>query len=115
MKITDKKNLEHMEGLTNTKSTQKKGQTSKVSDNSSVGKTSSLDELGSAKVELSERAQDMKKIRSAIDATPDVDDAKVAKFKAMIAKGEYKVDAKKVADKMVDEHAKMDLFKPDTE
>ena len=55
------------------------------------------------KVELSSRAQDVRKIKDLANAAPDVD-AKVEKFKRMIADGSYKVDAKAIADKMVDEH-----------
>ena len=58
------------------------------------------------KVELSPRVQDIKKIKEIAKSTPDVDVDKVAKFKQMIAEGKYKVDAKAVADKMVDEHLK---------
>lgn len=57
-----------------------------------------------AKVELSQRVQDIKKIKEIASKTPDVDADKVAKFKQMIAEGSYKVDAKAIADKMVDEH-----------
>lgn len=56
------------------------------------------------KVELSPRAQDIKKIKEAAANAPDVDMNKVEKFKRMIADGTYKVDAKAVADRMVDEH-----------
>lgn len=56
------------------------------------------------KVELSSRAQDVRKIKDLANAAPDVDAAKVEKFKRMIADGSYKVDAKAIADKMVDEH-----------
>jgi negative regulator of flagellin synthesis FlgM len=56
------------------------------------------------KVELSSRAQDVKKIKELATSAPDVDSAKVEKFKRMIADGSYKVDAKAVADRMVDEH-----------
>jgi len=55
------------------------------------------------KVELSPRVQDIKKIKEAAKNAPDVNAEKVAKFKQMIAEGKYKVDAKAVADKMVDE------------
>jgi|GEM_PF-631902 len=55
------------------------------------------------KVELSPRVQDIKKIKETVKNTPDVNTEKVAKFKQMIAEGKYKVDAKAVADKMVDE------------
>ena len=36
-------------------------------------------------------------------AAPDVDKAKVEKFREMIARGEYQVNAKALADKMVDD------------
>lgn len=56
-----------------------------------------------AKVELSPRVQDIKRIKEMAKNAPDVDAEKVAKFKQMIAEGKYKVDAKAVAEKMVDE------------
>lgn len=61
-------------------------------------------DAGASKVDLSSRAQDMKKIKAAAMAAPDVDEAKVAKFQKMIDEGTYKVDAEALADKMVDEH-----------
>lgn len=107
MKVSDKQLPEHMEGVTKTHSAKKRGSVSKagLSEKISAG-----DEIGSAKVKLSDRAQDMKKIREAVDKTPDVDEAKVAKYKSMLAKGEYKVDSKAVADRLVDEHAYNDLL-----
>ena len=57
----------------------------------------------SSKVELSPRAQDAKRIKDIAMSVPDVDEAKVAKFRKMIDEGTYKVDAKAIADKMVDE------------
>lgn len=56
------------------------------------------------KVELSPRVQEIKRIKELAEASPDVDMAKVEKFKKLIAEGKYKVDAKAVADRMVDEH-----------
>jgi negative regulator of flagellin synthesis FlgM len=58
----------------------------------------------SSKVELSPKAQEAKRIKELAMAAPDVDEAKVAKFRKMIDEGNYKVDAKSIADKMVDEH-----------
>ena len=58
----------------------------------------------SSKVEVSSRAQDMKRIKDIATATPDVDEAKVAKFQKMIDEGKYQVNAEAVADKMVDDH-----------
>jgi negative regulator of flagellin synthesis FlgM len=113
MKVTDRPTIENQGAAANsaTGSVQKKD---KVSPKRSE-KISSRDELSSAKVKLSDRAQDMKKIRSAVDAAPDADEAKIAKFKSLIANGDYKVDAKAVADKMVDEHAYNDFFTPSEE
>jgi negative regulator of flagellin synthesis FlgM len=107
MKVTDKTSAEHADGAQKTHSTKRKSHTTSASH---PEKISSSDEMGSAKVKLSDRAQDMKKIRAAVDASPDVDEAKVQKFKSMLAKGEYKVDSKAVADKMVDEHAYNEFF-----
>lgn len=67
-------------------------------------KVSSAQGSQATKVELSSRAQDVKKIKDIATSAPDVDSAKVEKFKQLIAEGKYKVDAKAVADRMVDEH-----------
>ena len=82
-------------------------QTSEVGKNSNVQKnkeavTQSAKDA-SAKVELSPRAQEMKKIKELAVSAPDVDEAKVKKFQELIDKGLYKVDAKSVADRMVDD------------
>lgn len=55
------------------------------------------------KVDVSNRAQEAKKIKELAMAAPDVDTAKVEKFRKLIEDGKYKVDAKAVADKMVDD------------
>lgn len=69
--------------------------------------------IESAKVKLSDKARDIKKIRDAVDSMPDVDEAKVAKYKSLIQQGKYKVDAEKVADKLVDEYAYGDVLSKD--
>lgn len=58
----------------------------------------------SSKVELSPRAQEAKRIKEIAMSTPDVDEAKVAKFRQLIDDGKYNIDAKAIADRMVDEH-----------
>ena len=58
----------------------------------------------SVKVDLSARAQDVQRIKELANATPDVDQAKVEKFRKLIDEGKYKVDSKAVADRLVDEH-----------
>jgi negative regulator of flagellin synthesis FlgM len=57
-----------------------------------------------SKVELSNRAQDMKRIKEVATSAPDIDEAKVAKYQKLIDDGKYEVDAEGLADKMVDEH-----------
>lgn len=77
---------------------------SKTSESTTANSTQS--DSKAAKVELSPRVQDIKRIKEIANKTPDVDAEKVAKFKQMIAEGKYKIDAKAIADKMVDEHLK---------
>lgn len=78
----------------------KKGKSPLASD-----KVSLFDNAGqtSAKVQLSDRAQEAKKIKEIALAAPDVDQAKVEKFRKLIDEGKYVVDSKAVADRMVDE------------
>lgn len=57
----------------------------------------------SSKVNVSERAQDVKKASDIARNAPDIDEAKVAKYQSLIDSGKYTIDSKKVADKMVDE------------
>ena len=84
----------------------KTGEVKKNSKTSESTAASSSSDSKAAKVELSPRVQDIKKIKEIANKTPDVDAEKVAKFKQMIAEGKYKIDAKAIADKMVDEHLK---------
>ncbi len=58
----------------------------------------------STRVELSPKAQEAKRIKELAMAAPDVDAAKVAKFRNLIDEGKYNIDAKAIADRMVDEH-----------
>jgi negative regulator of flagellin synthesis FlgM len=63
--------------------------------------------VGASRVEVSERAQDMKKIKELAMKAPDVDVEKVARLQKLIDQGQYKVDAKAIADRMVDEELQM--------
>lgn len=79
------------------------------SEKSSLLKDIQAGELGeSSRVDVSPRAQEAKRIKELAMAAPDVDMAKVDKFRKLIDDGKYKVDAKAVADKMVDEHLEME-------
>jgi flagellar biosynthesis anti-sigma factor FlgM len=58
---------------------------------------------GSANVNVSERAQMMQKAKD-IASADTIDEAKVARLQKLIDDGKYKVDADKIADRLVDEH-----------
>ena len=60
-------------------------------------------DLGATRVDLSNRAQDMKKAKEIAMSTPDVNEAKVARLQKLVDDGKYNVSAKDIADKMVDE------------
>ena len=61
------------------------------------------DKGDATKVDVSDRAQEAKRIKDLAKAAPDVDMQKVEKFRQMIDNGTYKVDARAVADRMVDD------------
>lgn len=56
------------------------------------------------KVNLSNRAQDIKKAKDIAMSTPDINEEKVARLQKLIDSGEYKTDAAAIAGKMLDEH-----------
>lgn len=53
------------------------------------------------RVTLTESAQALQRLAEAIAAAPDVDQVRVAALKAAIARGDYRVDASRVADRMI--------------
>lgn len=57
----------------------------------------------SANVNVSERAQMMQKAKD-IASAETIDEAKVARLQKLIDEGKYKIDADKIADRLVDEH-----------
>jgi negative regulator of flagellin synthesis FlgM len=61
-------------------------------------------EKASARVDLSARGMEAKRIKDLAMAAPDVDQAKVDKFRRLIDEGNYVVDSEKVADRLVEEH-----------
>jgi negative regulator of flagellin synthesis FlgM len=61
----------------------------------------------STSVSVSSRAQDAMKAKELATPNMGVDDAKVARLQALIDKGEYKVNADAIAERMLDEHMKM--------
>jgi negative regulator of flagellin synthesis FlgM len=101
MKITHNKVGQNL-NVTDTKTD--KSDSSKRSGSSISPAASGLSDVGAAKVDLSSRAQEAKKIKDLAMAAPDVDTEKVERLQKMIDAGDYKIDAKAIADKMVDEH-----------
>ena len=62
----------------------------------------------SSRVDVSERAQQIKKAKEIASAgTSTVNEDKVARLQALIDAGKYQVSAKDLADKLVDEHMDM--------
>lgn len=60
-------------------------------------------------VNLSTKAKDIQQIRQLLDRIPDTREAKIMELKQQIESGTYKIDAGKVAEKMVGESL-IDLF-----
>lgn len=85
-----------------------KSQTGSV-DKKKSGAASGFDAVAgsSAKVDVSSRAQDLKKAKELATPSQDIDEAKVARLQKMIDEGKYKVDAEAVADRLVDAHLDM--------
>ncbi len=102
MKVNNDVNQAAINGISTSKSSgaNKKG---KVEKDFSKEAPSLEAKNASAKVQLSERAQEMKKIKELAMQAPSVDSEKVKRLQELIDKGQYKVDSKKVADKMVDD------------
>lgn len=61
------------------------------------------------RVHLSSRAKDIGQIRQLLDQIPDTRDARIAELKQQIESGKYRIDAGKIAEKMVTESL-IDLF-----
>lgn len=72
------------------------------------GQNSSSSEAASSasKINLSNRAQEMKKAKEVALSAPDIDEEKVARFQKLIDNGEYKVSSSDIADKMIEEELK---------
>ena len=109
MKVDSKVNnsAAQIQGLNTSKANEaKKGKESALAglgENPAAGNAKALKQEA-ARIQLSEKVQDMKKAKELASQTPDVDAEKVKKFQALIDSGNYKVDSKKIADKLVDDH-----------
>lgn len=67
----------------------------------------SAEATGSARVELSPQAQQIRKAKELATPSNDIDEAKVARLQALIDSGKYKVDADAIAERLLDEQLKM--------
>lgn len=64
-----------------------------------------------ANVQISQKAKEMSLAKKIAEETPDIREDKIAYFKDLIDKGEYKVDSDKVANAMVREAMRDELAK----
>lgn len=102
MKITHNKVGQNL-NITDNKKAEKTDKQSEAGKPDAVSLFAPTEGGGASKVAVSSRAQEAKKIKELALAAPDVDQAKVDKFRKLIEDGKYKVDAKAVADRMVDD------------
>ena len=63
---------------------------------------------GDTNTEISAKGKEFAKAKAVASGAPDVHEEKIAELKKRIAAGKYNVDADAIADKMVDEHLKVD-------
>ena len=68
--------------------------------------------LSGEKVELSERASYLNKIREIVQKTPDIREEKVTLLREKIASGSYNVSGQEIAGKMIRESLVEEVFKP---
>ena len=80
----------------------KKTQASSSSKSGAESSTAPVSADSDDKVQLSATPEKITQIRETIDATPEVDSARVADIKAKIAAGEYPVNPEQIAEKMID-------------
>lgn len=96
MKISDGKNNQNIINYTK-----------QVSNNQKVTplkeKSNKNGQLSGEKVELSEKASYLNKIREIVQNTPDIREEKVSLLREKIAAGSYNVSGQEIAEKMLNE------------
>ena len=106
MKITHNKVGQNL-NLQDTKSTGKTSGAKGVADSATSTKLSDLGASSDAtRVDISSRAQDIKRAKEIAMASPDIDEAKVSRLQKLIDEKKYSTDASAIADKMIDEQMK---------
>ena len=71
----------------------------------------SAQKLPGSEVEISERAQLLKKANEIVHQTPEIRKERVEELKAQILAGTYRVDAGSIADKLLEDHLGTDFGK----
>ena len=94
MNISDKVTIQPPDGVRSVKPVQKPG---------AAPKTTPRPVPRGDRVDISDKAREMQAARKAIDQMPTVDAEKVARIKAQLKSGAYKVDGKKTAENMLAE------------
>ncbi len=109
MKITHNKVGQNL----NLNDLSKTDESSKAAKSGAAASTNSVKELlqnksaDAVKIDLSSQAKDIRQAKELAMGSPDIDFAKVEKFQKLIDEGKYKVDAKAVADRMVEDNLMM--------
>ncbi len=112
MKITHNKIGQNLNLTDSSSKLEKSKQNSPLNELKNDSKTSQADKIkdlsdqsgnDAVKMDFSSRAQDIRQAKELAMGAPDVDMAKVEKFRKLIDEGKYKVDAKSVADRMVED------------
>ena len=104
MKVTNNKIGPTPAKIDSAKLTKSEGSRGLFSNSDITSSPAKGDVAGSSNVNVSERAQMMKKVKELASTPPTVDETRVARLQKMIDEGRYKVDADAVADRLVDEH-----------
>ena len=73
----------------------------KVKKSNQAGETAAGNVAANDSVSLSSGSRDVQKIKEILLETPDIRTEKVAELKARIESGEYQVDSRQLADKML--------------
>ena len=66
-------------------------------------KKRSFEIRGKEKVELSARAREIQRAKKLIEQLPDIREERVARIKAQVERGTYRVSSRQVADKLLRE------------
>lgn len=84
----------------------KKAQRAKLNSETEKVNAPGVETAEGASSEISARGKEFAKAKAIAESVPDIREERIAKLKEKIAAGKYKVDADKLAEKMVDEHMK---------